>query len=160
MEPAAKGRRKNEAKDRIMSESMKAGNQVRLIVLTVLTGAFAGAVVWCFLKAVSLGSALIWEVIPQGAGTRFILPALCAAGGLITGVVHHFSGNYPDELSVVLYKVKKEKHYDYHHFPAILASAFLRRDLRESSPLFAIGSATMSPSRRIIQRCTLPSEKP
>ena len=125
MEPAAKGRRKNEAKDRIMSESMKAGNQVRLIVLTVLTGAFAGAVVWCFLKAVSLGSALIWEVIPQGTGTRFILPALCAAGGLITGVVHHFSGNYPDELSVVLYKVKKEKHYDYHHFPAILASAFL-----------------------------------
>ena len=108
-----------------MSESMKAGNQVRLFLLTVLIGAFAGAVVWCFLKAVSLGTTLIWEIIPSGTGTRFILPALCAAGGLITGVIHHFAGNYPDELDVVLYKVKQEKHYDYHHLAAMLACAFL-----------------------------------
>ena len=76
-----------------MSGSVKAGNQMRLFILTLLTGAFAGAIVWCFLKAVSFGTILIWEVIPSGTGTRFILPALCAAGGLITGVIHHFAGN-------------------------------------------------------------------
>ena len=108
-----------------MSGSVKAGNQMRLFILTLLTGAFAGAIVWCFLKAVSFGTILIWEVIPSGTGTRFILPALCAAGGLITGVIHHFAGNYPDELNVVLYKVKKEKYYDYRHLAAMLGCAFL-----------------------------------
>ena len=66
-----------------------------------------------------------YEWIPSGTGTRFILPALCAAGGLITGVIHHFAGNYPDELNVVLYKVKKEKYYDYRHLAAMLGCAFL-----------------------------------
>ena len=107
-----------------MSYLKQWGNQVRMIILTVLVGSFAGAVVWCFLKAVSFGTTLIWETIPSGSGNRFIIIALCAAGGLITGIVHHFAGNYPDELGTVIEKVKHEKHYDYHHMIAMLICSF------------------------------------
>ena len=100
-------------------------NLWKMLVLTVLLGAFAGGVVWCFLKAVSLAAGLVWEVLPARTGFRYITVAACTLGGLVCGALHRRYGVYPEDLSLVMAKVKKEKHYDYHPMLIILLCAFI-----------------------------------
>ncbi len=100
-------------------------NHLKMLFLTVLLGGFTGIVIWCFLKAVSFCTGLVWEIIPEKTGSRFLIIPLCMLGGLVCGILHKRFGNYPEDLSVVMGKVKNEKHYDYHPMFAILACAFL-----------------------------------
>ena len=70
------------------------------------------------------------EVQPMRQKTRKTMPrlvAVCAAGGLIMGLVRRKYGDYPEELPVVLGKIKRERHYDYHPMPVMLVCAFLPR---------------------------------
>lgn len=107
------------------SSSPTGKNALKLLLFTVLLGAFAGLVIWCFLKAVAFGTELVWQVVPKRTGSRALTVFLPAAGGLLVGILHKYYGNYPDELTVVMEKVKKEKHYDYHPMFIILVCAFL-----------------------------------
>ena len=100
-------------------------NQWRMMVFTVLLGAFAGGVVWCFLKAVSLASGLVWEVLPARIGFKYITVLACTLGGLACGVLHRRYGVYPEDLTLVMAKVKKEKRYEYHPMLIILLCAFI-----------------------------------
>lgn len=100
-------------------------NDVKLGLFTALLGAVCGAVIWLFLKAMGLCTDLIWNIIPDKAGFHYMPVILCAAGGLVTGLIHKKFGDYPEELPVVLGKIKKEKHYDYDHMLVMLICAFL-----------------------------------
>ena len=100
-------------------------NSLLLILFTVLLGAFAGAVVWIFLKAVSLCTALLWEKLPSIAGSRLLLLPACGAGGILLGLLHKRYGEYPESLDTVMDKVKREKYYPYHPMPVLLLCAFL-----------------------------------
>ena len=100
-------------------------NHLKILLLTFLLGGFTGIVVWCFLKAVSLCTGLVWEIIPEKTGSRFLIIPLCMLGGLVCGILHKRFGNYPEDLPVVMGKVKKDKHYDYHPMFVILVCAFL-----------------------------------
>ncbi len=96
-----------------------------MFLLVTLLGAFAGAVAWAFLRAVGYITPLLWETLPSKFTFRGYPVILCAAGGLLIGVLHAVWGDYPETLDVVLKKVKKQKSYNYRAMGVILISAFL-----------------------------------
>ncbi len=100
-------------------------NQWKTLVLTVLLGLAAGTVVWVFLKAVSLGTAFLWDFLPGRTGLSFLPVVFCALGGLLIGLVRRRFGDYPDELTTVIGKIRKEKHYDYHPMGVMLLCALM-----------------------------------
>lgn len=102
-----------------------AGNIIKLGLLTAALGAFAGAVIWAFLKAVGLCTELIWSVIPARAAWKYLPVLICAVGGLLAGLIHKSYGNYPEELRTVLGRIKKDKHYGYGNMPVLLICAFI-----------------------------------
>ncbi len=99
-------------------------NTSKLILFTALLGGFAGLVIWGFLKAVSVCSGLIWDTLPEAFGSPYIVLVICISGGLLLGITHRFFGDYPEELSTVMSRIKSDKRYDYHHMPAMLICAF------------------------------------
>lgn len=105
---------------------MKAGvrNKFTTLGFTVFLGAFAGLVIWCFLKMVGICTVFVWEKIPNVLGNRWIVVGLCAAGGLCVGILRKLFGDYPEELNVVMGKIKKDKYYDYHPMLVMLLCAF------------------------------------
>ena len=104
---------------------IKAVNEFKMLLFTVILGAVAGAVVWLFLKAVTITTGLFWETIPGRISLPFYPVILCGFGGLLLGIVHKLFGDYPEELKVVIGKIKKNKFYDYKPMAAILIAAFL-----------------------------------
>lgn len=100
-------------------------NQLRLYTFCVTIGIFASAVIWLFLKAVSLTTSFIWEWAPETLSLPFYAVPVCTAGGALTGIFRKKYGDYPEELTTVLRKIKKEKRYEYKHMPTMLIAAFL-----------------------------------
>ncbi|MCR4591172.1 MAG: chloride channel protein [Lachnospiraceae bacterium] len=100
-------------------------NTILMYVFTIILGAFAGLVIWCFLKAVGIGTAFIWDTVPEMSGFKYMPLILCTAGGLIAGLLHRKYGDHPEELSVVMGKIEKDKYYSYENMPAKLLSAFI-----------------------------------
>lgn len=45
--------------------SKKTTNQIQLAIFCLLIGAFAGAVIWVFLKIMSVGMEFIWQWGPE-----------------------------------------------------------------------------------------------
>ena len=103
----------------------KIANGAKIVILTLCLGAVVGLVLWLFLRVVSLGSSLIWNVIPQKTGLSWIIVPLCAFGGCAAGLVRKKYGDYPEELKVVMRKVKREKHYDYSNMLVMLICSIL-----------------------------------
>lgn len=101
----------------------KAKNQFHLLLFCCILGAFAGTVIWIFLKIMSEGIALIWEIIPAQIHIPYYTVLICTAGGLLIGLFRRKYGDYPEELNVVLGKVKKENRYEYKNMLILLLSA-------------------------------------
>ena len=106
-------------------EETRLKNILTTLILTVCLGAAVGLILWLFLRCVALGTGLIWNFLPSRLGGRWITLPLCAAGGCLAGLLHKRYGDYPEELAVVLGQVKREKRYDYHPLPVLLACALL-----------------------------------
>ena len=102
----------------------KLTNLGKLALLTALLGACAGLIIWCFLKAVGLCAGLVWDWLPAKTGAAWLTVLLCAAGGLVVGHLHRTFGVYPEELPVVMQKIRRDKRYEYHPMLVMLASAF------------------------------------
>ena len=100
-------------------------NTFKLIVFTALLGAFAGLVIWCFLKAVAVCTGFLWEALPEKTGLSFLPVIFCTLGGLLTGILHKRFGDYPEELKTVMGRIQKDKYYDYRPMPALIMCAFL-----------------------------------
>lgn len=107
------------------ARAVGAKNTLKLLLLTALLGAFAGVVIWCFLKAVAVCTGLVWEKLPAATGQKWLLIPLCALAGLVLGLLHRGFGDYPEELTVVLERIKREKHVAYHPMLVMLACAFI-----------------------------------
>lgn len=103
----------------------KLRNDFTVYILTILLGAMTGIVIWGFLRIVGLCTGLLWDKLPEMTGWRYLPLVICAAGGLLTGLIRKKYGDYPEELHVVLGKIKREKHYDYGPMPVMLICAML-----------------------------------
>ncbi len=100
-------------------------NNLKLYLFIILLGATVGLVLWVFLKAIKLCTYLLWTMVPAAAGVSFIPVIICAAGGLLMGLIHWKYYDYPEELPVVLGKIRRNRHYDYDHMAVLLICAFL-----------------------------------
>lgn len=106
-------------------QQTKLQNDIKTVLLTICLGGVVGIVLWCFLNAVSVASAFIWQTIPGRTGFKWLAIPLCAVGGCLTGLLHKRFGDYPESLDVVMGKIKREKHYDYGPMLVMLVCAFL-----------------------------------
>ena len=106
---------------------MKTGrvNDIKMLLFTAGLGVTAGAIVWVFARLVGLCTGLLWEELPDALGWSFLPVIVCAFGGLLIGLVHKKWGDYPEELPVVMGKIKRDRHYDYKPMGAMLIAAFL-----------------------------------
>ena len=103
----------------------KAWNGLLMFIYTVLLGAVTGSVIWGFLKLMNLCIGLLWDTLPAKLDFWFYTPVVCIVGSLLTGLYKKKFGDYPEELPVVLAKVKKDGGYQYHNIPMMLGAAFL-----------------------------------
>ena len=104
---------------------IKIKNQLVLGGFSLLLGITAGAVVWVFLKVLSIATEFLWGYIPDNIHIPFYPVLVCTVGGLIIGCVRKRYGDYPENLEVVMQKVKQDRHYEYRNMGVILVSAFL-----------------------------------
>lgn len=98
---------------------------MKLKLKSIFLGAASGIIVWIFLKVLSAGTNLLWETLPGIISSPLYTVGVCTVGGLLTGLFRKRAGDYPEEMMVVLGKVKKEKFYDYKKLPVLLVAAFL-----------------------------------
>ncbi|MBQ8663920.1 MAG: chloride channel protein [Eubacterium sp.] len=103
----------------------KTKNQCTLILFCILIGAFAGVVVYVFLKLVSGGTDFLWEWLPARFDVPWYPLLICGVGGLIIGLFRKKFGDYPEELDVVMGKVKKNKTYEYREMLILIIGAAL-----------------------------------
>ena len=97
-------------------------------LLAVVFGILAGIIISLFIKIMTEGMDFLWRILPY----RFNLPVfplytliVCVIGALLIGLFRKFFGDYPEELMVVLTKVKKDKNYDYKKLPVIFVGALM-----------------------------------
>lgn len=103
----------------------KLRNQIYLWIFCALIGSIAGAVIWTFLKVMAVGTVFFWEWIPERINLPFYTIIFCTLGGVLIGIFRKRTGDYPEELEIVMEKVKKEKRYDYQNMLVMLIAALL-----------------------------------
>ena len=115
----------DERREKHSMKNKKWINDSKVLLLAVALGAFAGVVIWAFLRAVGLVTGLLWEKLPEVISFKAYPVFICTAGGLIIGIFRKIFGDYPEELTVVMGKIKKDGHYDYSNMFVMLIAAFL-----------------------------------
>jgi len=98
---------------------------MKLVMKSTFLGIASGLMVWTFLKVLSAGTNLLWVTLPVFFTSPFYMVIICTFGGFLTGLFRKKAGDYPEEMMVVLGKVKKDKFYDYTKLPLLLVAAFL-----------------------------------
>lgn len=101
----------------------KLKNNAIFFLYTVLLGAITGAIIWAFLRVMNLGIDFLWTELPSRLSFPLYTVCLCTVGGILTGLWKRKFGDYPQELTTVLGRVKKTGGYPYHNVFAILGSA-------------------------------------
>ena len=104
----------------------KVKNDLKLVLFCTLIGGFSGIVFWIFLFAVSKGTWLIWESLPEAIISSFWYPVLaCTIGGFVIGLFRKKFGDYPEDMMTVFARLKKEKTYPYRNIAVLFIAALL-----------------------------------
>lgn len=96
--------------------------------LSLILGAFSGAIVWVVLRVMSIGIDLVWELIPEYTGMNDSILyniCVCLIGGLLIGLWQRKYGILPDDMEQVMGKVKATGGYPYNNLPVIAVAALL-----------------------------------
>ena len=102
---------------------MELKNSILLTLYTVIIGAMAGSIIWCFIRLMNLGIHFFWDWLPGVVNFKYYTIAVCLIGGLLIGLCKNKYGDAPEELNEVIKTVKKEKRYSYSNiFPSIVSS--------------------------------------
>ena len=98
-------------------------NNLLFLLYTVILGAIVGTIIWCFLRVMNLGIEFLWEFVPSHIEFPLYTVCVCTAGGVLTGLWKRKFGDCPEELNVVLGRVKKTGRYPYGNIFSTLGSA-------------------------------------
>lgn len=102
---------------------MELKNNLLLTLYTVIIGAIAGLIIWCFIRGMNFGIDFIWNYIPDMIDFKYYTIVVCTAGGLLIGLWKSKYGDSPEELNEVIKTVKKDHRYSYSNiFPSIISS--------------------------------------
>ena len=102
---------------------IKFKNNALFLLYTLILGAIVGVIIWGFLRVMNLGIQFLWEFLPSQINFPIYTLCLCTVGGVLIGLWKRRFGDYPEELHVVLGKVKKTGRYPYHNVFSTLGSA-------------------------------------
>ena len=124
-----------------MESLAKPFNRVFFLLCVLITGSLAGAFIWSFFFLMNKGIAFLWQTVPGWISslTAESLPVLsqgpfgfvpfplivCVLGGLLIGLYAKHTGIEPEDLDVVMAKVKKTGRYDYRHIGKLSLAALL-----------------------------------
>lgn len=124
-----------------MENLAKPFNRVFFLLCVLITGSLAGAFVWLFFFLMNKGIAFLWQTVPGWISslTAESLPVLsqgpfgfvpfplivCVLGGLLIGLYTKHTGIEPEDLNVVMAKVKETGRYDYSHIGKLSLAALL-----------------------------------
>lgn len=101
----------------------KVKNNMLFLLYTVILGAIVGAIIWAFVRIMNLGIEFIWDFAPSMLNFPLYTLCVCLFGGLLIGVWKKKFGDYPEELSTVMGKVKKTGRYQYNNVFSTIGSA-------------------------------------
>lgn len=101
----------------------KVKNNVLFLLYTVILGAIVGAIIWAFIRLMNLGIEFIWDFVPSKLDFPLYTLCACLVGGLLIGLWKKKFGDYPEELSTVIGRVKKTGRYSYNNVFSTLGSA-------------------------------------
>ncbi len=101
----------------------RAKNSVLFLFYTIILGAIVGAVIWAFLKVMNLGIEFLWVYVPSQIDFPLYTLCVCTVGGFLIGLWKKKFGDYPEELNVVIGRVKKTGRYPYGNVFSTLGSA-------------------------------------
>lgn len=124
-----------------MESLAKPFNRVFFLLCVLITGSLAGAFIWSFFFLMNKGIAFLWQTVPGWISslTAESMPVLsqgpfgfvpfplivCVLGGLLIGLYAKHTGIEPEDLNVVMAKVKKTGRYDYSHIGKLSLAALL-----------------------------------
>ena len=124
-----------------MENLAKPFNRVFFLLCVLITGSLAGAFVWLFFFLMNKGIVFLWQTVPGWISslTAESLPVLsqgpfgfvpfplivCVLGGLLIGLYAKHTGIEPEDLNVVMAKVKETGRYDYSHIGKLSLAALL-----------------------------------
>lgn len=91
----------------------KIKNSILLIIYTMIIGILAGLIIWTFLKVMNLGIEFLWVYLPKKLDFKYYTIVVCLVGGLILGLWKWKFGDSPEELEVVIKKIKKDNKYHF-----------------------------------------------
>ncbi len=100
-------------------------NELLSILYTLLVGALAGFIIWSFLKVMNIGIEFLWIYIPDKINLKYYTIIICLLGGILLGLWKWKFGDSPEELEVVIKKIKKDKRYSYKNIFSSIISALL-----------------------------------
>lgn len=100
-------------------------NSLLFLLFSFVIGACAGLFIWIFFRIMNFCIHMLWHVIPDFISIPFYTIILCTIGGLIIGLFRKRFGNYPEELNIVMKKVKEEGKYPYHNLLPMSLAALL-----------------------------------
>ena len=101
----------------------KLNNSLIFLLFAFMIGACAGLFIWIFLRIMNFGINLLWNTIPNCISLPFYTLIICTVGGIIVGLFRKKIGEYPEDLNVVMEKVKKDGRYSYQNiFPMSIAA--------------------------------------
>lgn len=103
----------------------KTKNSILCMLYSLIIGAVTGIIIWLFLRIMNLSIHLIWDKIPTLIEVPFYTIIVCTLGGLIIGIFKKKYGDYPEELEVVIDKVKKDGKYSYKNIKTLTINAML-----------------------------------
>lgn len=109
-----------------MNKNIKLLNEIKLTAFTAIIGAVAGFVFWTFLWLINTLTELIWHEMPDKIGNiPYYALIVCTAGGLVTGILRKFWGDYPQDMTKVIATVKKTGTYPYKKILPIMILSIL-----------------------------------
>ena len=100
-------------------------NRLLFVVAVAATGAIAGAFVWLFFFAMNKGLHFIWVTVPDALHFAFFPLVVCTIGGVVIGLYEKRFGAYPEELDVVMKRVKETGRCEYHDIGVSSVAALL-----------------------------------
>ena len=98
-------------------------NSLLLTSYTIIIGAIAGLIIWCFIRCMNFGIHFLWDYLPSLINFKYYTITVCLIGGLLVGLWKNKYGDGPEELNQVIRTVKQEHRYSYSNiFPSIVSS--------------------------------------
>ena len=101
----------------------KTKNAALIVLYTIILGGIVGAIIWAFLRLMNIGINFVWKFIPGQFNIPFYTIIICVVGSFLIGLYKRKFGDYPEELQVVIGKVKKDGGYPYSNVFSILGAA-------------------------------------